>query len=145
MSNRTNAADADQRDVEHLLEARHVRSFEGIDATRFKHEVESSYEPAILRQLVTSWPAVAAGRLSADDVAQYLSSRDNGTRVAAFLGYDNIEGRYFYKPDVESFNFTPAETTLSKSAGNPSKPSGFEPVDLHGIDIYEPDASVLRR
>ena len=145
MSNRTNAADADQRDVEHLLEARHVRSFEGIDATRFKHEVESSYEPAILRQLVTSWPAVAAGRLSADDVAQYLSSRDNGTRVAAFLGYDNIEGRYFYKPDVESFNFTPAETTLSSLLATLRNPADFEPVDLHGIDIYEPDASVLRR
>ena len=43
----------------HLLEARHVRSFEGIDATRFKHEVESSYEPAILTAI---GPELAGGR-----------------------------------------------------------------------------------
>jgi hypothetical protein len=117
LSRRANAADADRREVEHLLEARPVRSFEGIDANRFKQEVESSYEPAILRQLVSSWPAVSAGRRSSEDVAQYLSSRDNGTRVAAFLGHDNIKGRYFYESDVESFNFTPAETTLSNLLG----------------------------
>ena len=73
--------------------------------------------------MVPSWPAVAAGRRSSDDVAQYLSSRDNGTRVAAFLGYDNIKGRYFYKPDVESFNFYAGGDDPFESAGTLRNPA----------------------
>ena len=90
-----------------------VRSFEGVDAARFKEKVESTYKPAILRQLVGDWPAVEAARRSSREVADYLAGRYNGTPVRAFLGHEGIKGRYFYRPDVESFNFTPAETTLS--------------------------------
>jgi hypothetical protein len=90
-----------------------VRSFERVDATIFKQQVESVYEPAVLRQLVGDWPAVATARRSPHELAGYLSARDNGAPVNAFLGHEGIEGRYFYRPDVEGFNFTPAETTLS--------------------------------
>lgn len=90
-----------------------VRSLDGVDAARFEQDVESVYEPAVLRQLVSGWPAVAAARRSSSEVSDYLRTRDNGSRVRAFLGHDGIDGRYFYQPDVEGFNFTPAETTLS--------------------------------
>ncbi len=43
----------------------------------------------------------------------YLSTRDNQSRVRAFLGQPAINGRYFYGPGVEGFNFAMAETTLS--------------------------------
>jgi len=100
-----------------------VRSFEDVDPAQFKQQVESVYEPAILRQLVAHWPAVAAGRGSNGQIADYLSRGANGTPVRTFLGHEGIKGRYFYQPDVEAFNFTPAETTLSnllKTLCNPA-------------------------
>ena len=90
-----------------------VRSFDAVDALKFKQQVEGVYEPAILRQLVGGWPAVQAGRQSAGGVSEYLGRLYNGTPVRTFLGHEGIQGRYFYRPDVEGFNFTPAETTLS--------------------------------
>ena len=98
---------------ETAAEARRVRSFEAVDAAKFKQQVESVYEPAILRQLVGDWPAVAAARRSPEQVSDYLRQRDNGAPIRAFLGHEGIKGRYFYDPGVEGFNFTPAESTLS--------------------------------
>jgi hypothetical protein len=92
---------------------RPVRAFDAIDAAAFKRQVESVYEPAILRQLVGEWPAVGAARRSSREVADYLGGRYNQTPIRAFLGHEGIGGRYFYRPDVGGFNFTPAETTLS--------------------------------
>jgi hypothetical protein len=105
-------------------EFRRVRSFDDVDAAKFKRDVESVYEPAILRQLVGDWPAVAAARRSNAEISDYLTRRDNGTPVKAFLGHEGIKGRYFYQPDVEGFNFTPAETTLPnllKTLGDPAQ------------------------
>ena len=113
MSDPAKAEDVARRQGGHFSHARAVRSFQGLDAARFKQEVEGVYEPAILRGFVADWPAVEAGRRSPDDVARYLGSRDNGARVTAFFGHDDIKGRYFYESGAESFNFKPAETTLS--------------------------------
>jgi len=96
-----------------LTEARPVRSIYGVDASVFEAEVERRYEPTVLRGLVGDWPAVRAGRESASSVAGYLSRQDNGTPIRAFLGEAGIGGRYFYRPEMDGFNFTIAETQLS--------------------------------
>ena len=109
--------------AEPAAEAQRVRSFEAIDAAKFKQQVESVYQPAILRQLVGDWPAVAAARQSADSISSYLGQRDNGVRIRAFLGHEGIKGRYFYEPGAEGFNFTPAETTLTNLLGTLRDPA----------------------
>ena len=105
-------ADAELRQLD-LSQAARVRCIEGVDASAFEREVETRYEPAVLRQLVGDWPAVRAARESASAVAAYLSRQDNGTPIRAFLGEAGIGGRYFYRPEMDGFNFTIAETQLS--------------------------------
>jgi hypothetical protein len=96
-----------------LSNARTIEGFHSVDRARFNAEIEARHEPAILRGLVSSWPAVAASRRSTNALVDYLTSRDNQARVRAFLGQPSIRGRYFYSPSIDGFNFAPAETTLS--------------------------------
>jgi len=90
-----------------------VDEFHGIDRIRFEREIEPRHKPAILRGLAADWPAVEAGRKSTPALVDYLTTRDNQSRVRAFLGQPAIKGRYFYGPGVDGFNFEMAETTLS--------------------------------
>lgn len=106
------AANAGVAGVE-LAAPRPVRCFDNPDAAQFKRDIETVYEPAILRGLVADWPAVRAGRDSTAEVSDYLARRDNGAPIRAFIGKDGMEGRYFYQPDLESFNFDTTETSLS--------------------------------
>jgi len=96
-----------------MTEAAKVRSFDRIDASAFERDVESRYQPAVLRQLVGDWPAVRAARESARTLAEYLAARDNRTPVRAFVGEPGMGGRYFYRPQMDGFNFSVAETLLS--------------------------------
>ena len=104
-------ADAELSAVD-LTQAGKVRCFDGIDAARFESDVESRYEPAVLRQLVGNWPAVKAARESARTLADYLAAQDNGTAIRAFVGEPGMGGRYFYRPEMDGFNFAVAETQL---------------------------------
>lgn len=106
-----------------LASAARVRIVESVTAESFVSDIEALQEPVVLRQLVDRWPAVAAGRKSSQALAEYLSSGDNGARVRAFVGEENAGGRYFYRPDVEGFNFGVAETTLSKLLSTLADPS----------------------
>jgi hypothetical protein len=105
-------AEAELRPVD-LSRAAQVRSIERADAATFEREVESRYEPCVLRKLVVDWPAVEAGRESAKEIADYLARQDNGATVRAFVGEPGIQGRYFYRPDMEGFNFSVGETQIS--------------------------------
>lgn len=96
-----------------LTEAGRVRSIEDADPAVFQRDVESRYEPTVLRQLAGAWPAVQAARESAAALRDYLSRQDNGTTVKAFVGQPGMGGRYFYRPDLEGFNFSVAETRVS--------------------------------
>lgn len=105
-------ADSETSPVD-LTGARPVRSVEGVDPSVFEAEVESRYEPAILRQLVGDWPAVRAARGSSQALVDYLSKQDNGRTVRAFVGEPGIAGRYFYAANMDGFNFTVGETRVS--------------------------------
>lgn len=96
-----------------LSHARRIDQFDAVDLKRFKSEIETRHEPAVLRGLVADWPAVRASRQSTGAFVEYLNSRDNGALVRAFIGEPGIRGRYFYSPDIDGFNFTAAETKLS--------------------------------
>jgi hypothetical protein len=95
-----------------LSNAAGVTEFHSVDRSRFHDEIEARHEPAILRGLVSDWPAVKAARDSTAALVDYLTARDNQARVRAFLGQPSIGGRYFYTPQVDGFNFAVAETTI---------------------------------
>lgn len=96
-----------------LANASRVRSIADVTESIFEIEVESRYEPVVLRQLVADWPSVRAARESPAALVDYLKGQDNSTPVRAFVGEEGIRGRYFYRPSMDGFNFTVAETGLS--------------------------------
>jgi len=64
-----------------------------------------SGEPAVLRELVSEWPAVAAARRSPGDLIAYLRQLDSGAPVDAIMTAPEIEGRIFYRDALNGFNF----------------------------------------
>jgi hypothetical protein len=79
--------------------------FRDVDPRRFREEIVPAYRPYVLRGLVGSWPAVQAGLDSPEAFAGYLKRLDLGRPVETFVGPPEIEGRFFYAPDLAGFNF----------------------------------------
>jgi hypothetical protein len=95
-----------------LSSSKSVVEFHSVDREQFNRQIETRNEPAILRGLVADWPSVVAARQSNEALIEYLTARDNQSRVRAFLGQPSMGGRYFYSPNLDGFNFAPAETTF---------------------------------
>ena len=118
--------DAESRAID-LTGASPVRCIDDVTEAIFESEVESRYEPVVLRQLVADWPAVRAARESRAALVDYLSGQDNGTRVRAFLGEEGIGGRYFYRDSMDGFNFAVTETDVSALLASLLKPGEADP------------------
>ena len=78
---------------------------EGVDLAAFRGEIVPSYRPTVLRGLVRHWPLVAASLRSDDEAAAYLAGFDRGASVEGFVGAPEIGGRFFYRSDMQGFNF----------------------------------------
>ena len=76
-----------------------------VDRATFRDQIMPTNQPAILRGLVSDWPAVAAGRVSDEIMADYLMSLDAGRPVTALHGGSEIGGRFFYTDDLSALNF----------------------------------------
>jgi len=70
----------------------------------FDRIVESG-RPAIFRRLVADWPAVTAATQSAEEFRSYLLRFDGGLGVEAYVAPPEAEGRFFYSPNMDGFNF----------------------------------------
>jgi hypothetical protein len=88
------------------------RSVDEIDPAVLAKSIDELDRPAVVRGLVGGWPAVAAGRQSAAAVAAYLQAFDRNVPVRTFIGPPEIEGRYFYAPELRGFNFGISNTSL---------------------------------
>jgi len=76
-----------------------------MDLARFGEEVAAGGRPLVLRGVARAWPAVAAAAGSANEAVAYLSRFDRGAEVEAFIAPPGHDGRYFYRPDMQGFNF----------------------------------------
>jgi len=90
-----------------------LREFAGLDDDGIRRVVIDSGRPAVLRGLVASWPAVARGRESPAALARYLGERDSGLPVDAIMTPPEVQGRIFYRPDLEGFNYLRNRLPLS--------------------------------
>ena len=86
--------------------SRPMRELREVDARRFRDEVVSRYEPAVLRGVVADWPAVQAFRESPAVFCTYLAKRDSGAPVDALRMPPSAKGRVFYNENLTAFNFT---------------------------------------
>lgn len=80
-------------------------AWEGIDSQRFHDEIQPGAKPAVLRGLVSDWPAVARAREGADSLSAYLRGLGGANLVDAFVGPPGIKGRFFYDESFTGFNF----------------------------------------
>jgi len=85
-----------------------------VDAEIFSSAIEPLNRPAVLRGLVTHWPAVSKGKRSPQDLADYLRRYCNDKPVSACLGDPKIHGRFFYREDFQGLNFAQQQVSLGK-------------------------------
>jgi hypothetical protein len=84
------------------------REIAGRDLTgpeAFLREVVGQCRPAIIRGLVSDWPVVQAGARSPVAFRDYLAQFDAGEQTEAFFGEPHIAGKYYYREDMQGFNF----------------------------------------
>jgi len=81
----------------------------------FRREVAEQCEPAVLRGACRDWPALQAARESWRSLADYLARFDTGVPGQAFVGNADIAGRYFYKDDLDGFNFAREDLRVSEA------------------------------
>ena len=82
-----------------------MREFSNVDRALFEGEIASRYEPAVLRGLVSDWPAVAAAAASPQAARDYVLRFDRDEIVQASVAPAETGGRFFYGPDLMGFNF----------------------------------------
>jgi Cupin-like domain len=80
-----------------------IREFHTLDDGLIRSQVFTSGRPAVLRGLVSKWPAVNIESPAA--VVEYLRRFDNGTPVDAVMTPPELEGKLFYDEDMNGFNF----------------------------------------
>ncbi len=93
-----------------------LREFTGLDDEAIRREVVASYEPAVLRGLVGSWPAVREGRSSPSALVSYLRRFDSGGLVDAIMTPPEVDGQLYYNAAMDGFNFLRNRLTLSAVA-----------------------------
>lgn len=82
-----------------------IRELSTLDDEFIRREVLASARPAVLRGLVSAWPAVGVGRRSPAAVVEYLRRFDNGGLVDAIMTPPEVQGRVFYNEAMNGFNF----------------------------------------
>jgi hypothetical protein len=85
-----------------------------VDSATLARTIDEIDRPVVVRGLVSEWPAVSAGRQSPAAVASYLAALDRNLPIRIFVGPPDIEGRYFYAPEMRGFNYAVSSTTLPK-------------------------------
>ena len=82
-----------------------IEEWHSVDRKVFETEIFPADRPAVLRGLLSHWPAVQAARQSRSRVVDYFKRLDAGGTVTALVGPPEIKGRFFYTDDFHGFNF----------------------------------------
>ena len=82
-----------------------VREWRDVTPAQFDATILPLAEPAVLRELVSDWPATLAGQRSPAELVEYLATHASGELLPTYVGSPSIEGRFFYGDDLRGFNF----------------------------------------
>jgi len=109
-----------------------VARVEGLSRRAFDGDIRPAGKPVILKNIVQNWPSVAAGKTSFEALADHIKAFDIGASTPTFVAPPEIEGRYFYAPDMRKFNYDsreiPLRATLDKLLEQQNSP--------HPVGIY---------
>ena len=91
-----------------------IHEWFNVDNRVFTEEILPAGKPAVLRGLVSAWPAVKAGCNSAVSLAEYIKQYDRQKPIEVIIGAPDIQGRFFYdQTDLRKVNFKRMPTQLS--------------------------------
>ena len=90
-----------------------VTEWRDVDPRTFWERIFPTHQPAVLRDVVRSWPAVAQGLESPQALARYLLSTEQGGPVSLLTADPSIKGRFFYSDDMRGINFERRRAPLS--------------------------------
>lgn len=103
-----------------------IEEWRGVDETVFREEIVTRYRPAVLRGLVSHWPAVQAASRGAAEASRYLTDLDNGHPVDAILMPPEARGRIAYNDAMDGFNFARSRLAVSAIVEQLSRYALFE-------------------
>jgi hypothetical protein len=95
------------------VETQNAAEWHDVDASLFANTIRPSGRPAILRNLVQSWPATRAGLESPGALMTYLKGLYGGLPAPLFEAPAHINGRFFYNDTLDGFNFESRRASLS--------------------------------
>ena len=110
----------------------HVRIAEHVSSRDFHETIRPAGLPVLLKGTVRDWPAVRAGRESAEAAVAYIRRFDRGHPVETILGRPEIGGRFFYNERLDGLNFARMPERIGdtierilKSRGQSNPPSFY--------------------
>lgn len=102
-----------------------IAEYAGLTDAAIASDVIPLGQPAVIRGLVRSWPAVRHGRTSPQRLVEYLHSFDTGDDVDAIMTPPQVAGRIFYNETMSGFNFIRNRLPLSTVAEQVLRYSAF--------------------
>ncbi len=78
----------------------------------FNVHIHPLKQPAVLKNVVSEWPAVQLARQSDEALVDYLRKHDNGELAGVYLGGPEIRGNFFYGANTRSENFRHGPTPI---------------------------------
>ena len=110
-----------------------VAEWREVDARVLREEVFPAYRPAVLRGLVSDWPAVRSALSDPADFVRYLAAFDSGHPVDAVLMPPEARGRIAYNAAMDGFNFVRNRLTVASILEHLSRYARFE--DPPGVAV----------
>lgn len=89
-----------------------IRTWREVTPEIFVQEIRPLGQPAVMKGLVTHWPAVANAQLSSQDFANYLAGMSGSVPIPYAMASPEIEGRFHYSHDLRHPNFEKAKLPL---------------------------------
>lgn len=90
-----------------------VEVIEAVTPSVFENEVRAGNRPVVLKGLADRWPCVAAARDGPDALFDYVRQFDDERPTSASV-LPASESKYFYRPDLNGFNFENVARTVTQ-------------------------------
>ncbi|HZV67757.1 MAG TPA: cupin-like domain-containing protein [Telluria sp.] len=102
-----------------------IPEWHDVDAAVFRNQILAHYRPAVLRGVARDWPAVRQALQSAGAAAGYIAGFDNGAKVDAIMTPPEADGRIFYAPGMDGFNYLRNQLPVSAVIGQLARYANF--------------------
>ncbi len=96
------------------VEPQKAAEWQHVDAELFAKTIRPRGRPAVLRNLVQSWPATQAGYRSPETLMTYLKGFYGGLPAPLFEAPEQVNGRFFYNDALNGFNFESKRALLTE-------------------------------